>query len=91
MLRAIRDGCTRIATQKGHLVSRLSVMPDHLHIALRPAIDQSPADVALAYQNNLAFLLGQKRMWKDGFYVGTFGEYTIQAVRNAVRGPSPSV
>ena len=80
-LQSLRDGCMQIAAKKGHAVSRLSVMPDHLHLALRPAIEESPVDVVFAYQNNLAFLLGQKRVWQDSYYVGTFGEYTMQAVR----------
>jgi len=82
MLRCLHDGCDRIAVKKGHAISRISVMLDHLHLALRPTIDESPLDVVSCYQNNLAYVLGQKRIWNQGYYVGTFSEYTTQAVRN---------
>ncbi len=64
----------------------LAVMPDHLHAALRGTIKEAPADLVFAYQNNLAHMLGQGRIWNDGFYVGSFGEYTTHAVRDVARG-----
>ena len=73
--------CRGIAQKKGYKISTLSIMPDHLHLALRGNIDHSPEDIALAFQNNLAYKLGQCRIWEDNYYVGTFGEYTMRAVR----------
>ena len=35
--------------------------------------------------DNLAYMLGQKRIWDDGFYAGTFGEYDFGAIRATVR------
>ncbi|MEX2140026.1 MAG: transposase [Pirellulales bacterium] len=81
VLARIRDSALKIAGKKGHWVSRLSVMPDHLHLAVRGQPTESPADVVSAYQNNLAYALGQKRLWRESFYVGTFSEYTMDAVR----------
>jgi REP element-mobilizing transposase RayT len=86
-LRQIRNGCLAIAVKKGHQLARWSVMPDHLHLAVRPGIDEAPLEVVFCYQNNLAFLLGQKRIWCDGFYVGTFGEYTTRAVHDLTVRP----
>jgi len=80
-LGTIRDRCFQIANKKGHRIAVLSVMPDHLHMALRGNRDESPQDIALAFQNNLAFALGQMRIWSDGYYVGTLGEYDMQAIR----------
>ena len=80
-LTLLRDQSLRIARRKGYAVSCLSVMPDHLHIALRGAVDHSPQDIALAFQNNLAYALGQVRVWRDTYYVGTFGEYDMDVVR----------
>jgi REP element-mobilizing transposase RayT len=82
ILQRIRDSFWRIADKKRHAVSRLSVMPDHLHAALRGQPHESPLEIALAYQNNLSYLTGQTRIWSPGFYVGTFGEYAMQAVRH---------
>lgn len=77
----IRDQSRRIAEKKGHAISRLSVVPDHVHMSLRGNIGQSPADIAWAFQNNLAYILGQVRVWQDTYYVGTFGEYDMNAIR----------
>ena len=77
----IRDGCQRIADKKGYRISVGSVMPDHLHLALRGNIEQSPEEIAMAFLNNLAYLLGSKPAWQFGFYAGTFGEYNMWSVR----------
>ena len=58
-LAKIRDQTLRIAENKGHRVSCLSVMPDHLHVALRGNVEHSPRQIALAFQNNLAYALGR--------------------------------
>ena len=50
-------------------------------MSLRGNIGQSPADIAWAFQNNLAYILGQVRVWQDTYYVGTFGEYDMNAIR----------
>jgi REP element-mobilizing transposase RayT len=81
----IRDTCFRIAEKKGHAISRLSVMPDHFHVALRGNIEHAPEDIALALMNNLAYALGQIRWWRRGYYAGTFSEYDMGAVRRASR------
>jgi len=78
----IRDQSLKIALRKGHAISSLSVMPDHLHIALRGNIEHSPQEIALAFQNNLAYALGQVRVWRHTYDAGTFGEYDMQAVRH---------
>jgi len=80
-LGVIRDQSPKIAAKKGHAVSCLSVMPDHLHLALRGNLDHSPEEIALSFLNNLAFALGQVRVWRRGYYAGTFGEYNMNAVR----------
>jgi REP element-mobilizing transposase RayT len=80
-LRTIRDWSFKIAAKKGYSISRLSVMPDHVHASLRGNIAHCPEEVALAFLNNLAFALGQKRVWEPCYYLGTFGEYDMGAVR----------
>jgi REP element-mobilizing transposase RayT len=84
----IRDTCMRIADKKGYAISTLAVMPDHVHLALRGAIGHSPEEIALAFLNNLAFALGQCAFWESGYYVGTFSEYDMDAVRSFVRSPA---
>jgi REP element-mobilizing transposase RayT len=80
-LRTIDQSCVAIARKKGHSISTRSVMPDHLHLALRGNIEHSPEQIALAMMNNLAYAMGQKPIWQPGYYAGTFGEYDMNAVR----------
>lgn len=80
-MRTIRDGCFKVAAENGHSISRLSVMPDHLHASLRGNIAHAPEEVALTFLNNLALALGQKRVWCPCYSAGTSGEYDMCAVR----------
>ena len=77
--------CGRIAERKGYLLSAVSVLPDHVHLALRGNIEQSPEEIALAYLNNLAYVMKQNAVWQYGYYVGTFSEYNMNAVRSNKR------
>ena len=88
-LATLHDTCFKIADRKGYKISRLAVMPDHIHAALRGDIEQSPQDIALAFQNNLAYALGQVKHWASTFYAGTFGEYDMWAIRRRTPGQTP--
>ncbi len=81
LLGTLRDWSLKIADKKGYGISRLSLMPDHLHASLRGTIAHTPEDIALAFLNNLAYAAGQKAIWEPCYYVGTFGEYDMGAVR----------
>lgn len=85
-LQRLSAGCFRIAQKKGHQISRLAIMPDHLHCALRGTVEQSPEEIALAYMNNLAHLLGDEELWQSSYYVGSFGEYNMNAIRQCIGG-----
>jgi REP element-mobilizing transposase RayT len=80
-LETIRDTALRVCVKKGYGVSTLAVLPEHLHLALRGAVAQAPEEIALAFLNNLAYVLGQRPWWEAGYYAGTFGEYGMAAVR----------
>ena len=80
-LRLIAETCDKVAMKKSYLVSRRSVMPDHVHMSLRGDIAYSPEDIALSFMNNVAFTFGQKSIFRPSYYVGTFGEYDMGAVR----------
>jgi REP element-mobilizing transposase RayT len=81
ILTQLRDATCKIATKKGHRIASLAIMPDHLHLALRPRSDETPLEVVFCYQNNLAWMLNLGRLWEEGYYVGTFGEYPMHSVR----------
>ena len=76
----IRDAALAAAGEGGNRIAALSVMPDHVHMALRGNIERSPEEIALAFQNGLARSAGC-RVWQDGFYVGTFSEYDLDVIR----------
>ena len=80
-LMILRNQSFRVAKKKCYSIASLALMPDHLHVALRGNIEHSPHETALAFQNNLAYALGRGRIWQSTFYVGTFGEYNMNAVR----------
>ena len=67
--------------KKGHLLSRVGVFADHLHLTLGCDVSESPEEVALGYMNNLAYAHGMRRVYQFGYYVGTFGQYDLGAVR----------
>ena len=83
-LASIRDAALTVAAEGGHQIAALSVMPDHVHMALRGNIERSPEEIALEFQNGLARAAGC-RVCQDGFYVGTFSEYDLDAIRRIAR------
>jgi REP element-mobilizing transposase RayT len=80
-MKTIRNVVPRIACKHRHRLKRMSVMPDHVHMAMVGHFEQTPEEIALVYQNNLAYALGQKRIWQESYYIGTVGEYAMAAIR----------
>jgi len=76
-LQRMRTMIVGAALKKGHLLSRAGILSDHIHLTLACNVVESPAEVALSYMNNLAYVCGSKRVFAFGFYVGTFGEYDL--------------
>lgn len=83
-LERIRDEALSLAGKNGHRIAALSVMPDHLHMALRGKVDSSPEEIALEFQNGLARAAGCP-VWQDEYYTGTFSEYDLRAINPALR------
>ncbi len=77
VLGLMRDMILRVSAARGHLLSSVGIMPDHIHMTLGCPIDAAPADVALCYMNNLAYACGLRQVFSFGFYTGTFGEYDL--------------
>jgi REP element-mobilizing transposase RayT len=69
-----------VAKKHQYGIAARAWMPDHLHVALRGNIEESPAEIALSLMNNTAFAMGQNELWQRGFYAGTFSEYDVRAV-----------
>ena len=76
----LSDTIDAVAVKYGHRLSRVGLLPDHIHLTMGCPIERSPEDIALSFVNNLAYACGMKPMFKYGYYVGTFGEYDRGAV-----------
>ncbi|MBI3987785.1 MAG: transposase [Lentisphaerae bacterium] len=79
LLARVRETAQATAAGEGCRLKALAIMPDHLHLALRGPVERSPAELALTFQNGTAQAAGC-RLWDDRYYVGTFGEYNLNAV-----------
>lgn len=77
-----RDAVLKAARQKGHRLSRLAILADHVHLSLGAPYERSPEEIALSYLKNLAYAHGMQPVYQFGYYAGTFGEYDMNAVRS---------
>jgi REP element-mobilizing transposase RayT len=68
------------AHKHDHKLAARAWMPDHLHVALRGNIEESPGEIAMSLMNNTAYAMGQNAIWQRGFYTGTFSEYDVRAI-----------
>jgi REP element-mobilizing transposase RayT len=77
-----KDAIHATAAKKGHRISRIAILADHVHLTAGVGYQASPSEVVLAYMNNVAYRHAMLRMWIDSFYVGTIGPYDMAAVRS---------
>jgi REP element-mobilizing transposase RayT len=70
-----------VARKRGHLLSRVGLLADHIHWTVGCNVEESPQEIGLSYLNNLAFAHGMRPVFQAGFYVGTFGPYDMKSVR----------
>ena len=82
-LQITSDMMIRSARAKDHRLSRLALLADHIHLTLGAPLEMSPGDLALSYMNNIAFAHGMSALFSSSYYVGTFGEFDMQAVRRS--------
>ena len=85
-----RERVAAIAAKKSHLIGAGQLLGEHLHVTLGCQLGESPGEVARSSMNNLAYGEGMKPIFEYGCYVGTFGEYDLDAVRRSLAGESPS-
>jgi REP element-mobilizing transposase RayT len=90
-LEKTRDMVLRVARNRQHRLSRMSLLADHLHLVAGIPPKQSPQEVALGYMNNLAFAHGMRAIFCHSYYVGTVGNFDTGAILNSLaasRGPT---
>lgn len=80
-LGAWHDMILKSSQAKGHLLSRASILPNHIHLLIGCGFDESPEQVVLAYLNNLAYCCGLQPRFRFSYYAGTFGEYDLGAIQ----------
>jgi REP element-mobilizing transposase RayT len=80
-LEKIRSYIPKIAAKKGCKIAHFSILPDHIHIALKGNPELSPYTIGLSFMNNLSYVLGYNWTWSSEFYVGTFSEYALSKLR----------
>ena len=68
----------------GWKLSRIGLLSNHLHVLIGANVKDTPADVAMALMNNVAYVYEMKPVLKFSYYVGTFGQYDRGAVRKIV-------
>ena len=80
VLQKAHDMIGMASREKGHLLSRAAVLPDHVHLTLGCRLEESPQQVVLSYMNNLAYVCEMKSVLKFSYYVGTFSEYDLGVI-----------
>lgn len=85
LLRKLRSMIIRSCEQKQHVLARIGLVSNHMHLLLGCKNVYSPQSVALALMNNMAYAIGMKAISEFSYYVGTFGPYDRDAIRMAIR------
>jgi putative transposase len=86
-----------VGNRHGFAVERMSVLPDHLHLIVEAAPNQSIEKVVLALANNTAYWMGKHywgvlkqtdawEVWRPSYYAGTVGEFTTAQVKRFLAG-----
>lgn len=73
----------RTAAAKRHLLSRIGMIPDHVHFVLGFSFSESPLALALSYMNNIAYAFGMKDVLRPSCYLGAIGEYDLGAIHDS--------
>ena len=90
LLAASRDMIVRSCRAKGHRLSRIGLLSNHLHMAIGCGVMDAPESVVLSLMNNLAFVHAMKPILRSSYYVGTFGNFDRNAIRMTIRANARS-
>jgi len=72
-----KDSILRHAAENQHRISRLAILPDHVHFTVGVGYGQSACEIVLSYMNQVAAAHGGLTFWMDSHYVGTIGPYDM--------------
>lgn len=82
ILTRVRSMIRSWAEKHGLLLSRIAILPDHLHVTIGIAATSVPLDLALSLMNNLAWLHDMQPVLEPTCFLGTFGQYDLGAIRD---------
>jgi hypothetical protein len=80
-LTAARNMILRACAAHGIRLSRIGLLPDHLHLIVGLSHETAPIDAALSLMNNIAFVYDMRPILMPSCFLGTIGEYNLGAVR----------
>lgn len=80
-LETVRATILKVSEAQGHLLSRLGVLTDHLHLLFGFSPEESPVTIGLLYMNQIALAGEKQAVFQSSCFVGTFGEYDLGAIR----------
>lgn len=80
VLRGLKETIVKAARRKNHRLSRVAIVPDHIHMTLGCNLEEAPEEVVLSYMNNLAYGCGMKPVFRYSYFVGTFSEYDLGVI-----------
>lgn len=80
----IQGMIVRACSKKEQLLARIGLLSNHLHLLVGCDIESSPQSVALSLMNNMAYAMGMKAIHEFSYYVGTFGPYNRDAIRQKI-------
>ena len=68
--------------EQGHQLKSISLLPDHVHLLVRPNLNVSPYRVGEGLIERLNRVKIMQNIYHSTFYVGTHGTYPMNAIRN---------
>jgi REP element-mobilizing transposase RayT len=87
VLKGIQTSIAGTAAKRQCSLSRVALLPDHVHLLLGCPGQRSPEELALSFMNNVAHACGMRPLLRFSYYAGTVGEYDLGAVRASLDGP----
>jgi len=77
----IREALLDFAQSHEVVIGEGSIMPDHIHLAVRSGAKWSPLELLEGFKRACCDRLRRSAFWQDGGYADTFGEYRLDQLR----------
>jgi len=91
---SLKEALLALATERGHEVLALEVMPDHVHVFLSAPPKEGPAVIVKVLKGATARILFTRhpelrkrlrgQLWNPSYYVGTAGEVSAETIQRYI-------